>query len=95
MTQFLLIRHLQSLLCTIIHKRHVNTHGHLTEGTGALEAGRFLQRSIVPPQFHSELSVCFIMQRRGPQRSVDVIVSTIFLLALSICFIICAQVSAI
>lgn len=32
------------------------------------------------------------MQRRGPQRSVDVIVSTIFLLALSISFIICAQV---
>lgn len=33
------------------------------------------------------------LQRRGPQRSVDVIVSTIFLLALSISFIICAQVS--
>ena len=32
------------------------------------------------------------LQRRGPQRSVDVIVSTIFLLALSISFIICAQV---
>uniref|UniRef100_A0A8C1VIJ1 Putative homeodomain transcription factor 1 n=1 Tax=Cyprinus carpio TaxID=7962 RepID=A0A8C1VIJ1_CYPCA len=30
-------------------------------------------------------------QRRGPQRSVDVIVSSIFLLALSISFIICAQ----
>ncbi|KAK9966481.1 hypothetical protein ABG768_003589 [Culter alburnus] len=30
-------------------------------------------------------------QRRGPQRSVDVIVSSIFLLALSIAFIICAQ----
>lgn len=36
---------------------------------------------------------CFSLQRRGPQRSVDVIVSTIFLLALSISFIICAQVS--
>lgn len=35
----------------------------------------------------------FSLQRRGPQRSVDVIVSTIFLLALSISFIICAQVS--
>lgn len=32
-------------------------------------------------------------QRRGPQRSVDVIVSSIFLLALSIAFICCAQVS--
>lgn len=37
--------------------------------------------------------VCSFLQRRGPQRSVDVIVSTIFLLALSISFIICAQVS--
>ncbi|XP_026516811.1 putative homeodomain transcription factor 1 isoform X3 [Terrapene carolina triunguis] len=31
-------------------------------------------------------------QRRGPQRSVDVVVSSIFLLALSIAFICCAQV---
>lgn len=37
--------------------------------------------------------ICSFLQRRGPQRSVDVIVSTIFLLALSISFIICAQVS--
>lgn len=35
----------------------------------------------------------FVLQRRGPQRSVDVIVSTVFLLALSVSVIICAQVS--
>lgn len=33
-------------------------------------------------------------QRRGPQRSVDVIVSSAFLLTLSVVFICCAQVSA-
>ncbi|KAM3877750.1 putative homeodomain transcription factor 1 [Diretmus argenteus] len=37
------------------------------------------------------LSLRSFLKRRGPQRSVDVIVSTIFLLALSISFIICAQ----
>ncbi|XP_061639694.1 putative homeodomain transcription factor 1 isoform X3 [Phyllopteryx taeniolatus] len=40
------------------------------------------------------LSLRSFLRRRGPQRSVDVIVSTIFLLALSISFIICAQVNA-
>uniref|UniRef100_A0A3Q0RZB3 Putative homeodomain transcription factor 1 n=1 Tax=Amphilophus citrinellus TaxID=61819 RepID=A0A3Q0RZB3_AMPCI len=37
------------------------------------------------------LSLRSFLRRRGPQRSVDVIVSTVFLLALSISFIICAQ----
>lgn len=37
-------------------------------------------------------SVSLFPQRRGPQRSVDVVVSSIFLLALSIAFICCAQV---
>ncbi|XP_071388100.1 putative homeodomain transcription factor 1 [Centroberyx affinis] len=37
------------------------------------------------------LSLRSFLKRRGPQRSVDVIVSTIFLLALSFSFIICAQ----
>nr|XP_057910962.1 putative homeodomain transcription factor 1 isoform X2 [Doryrhamphus excisus] len=37
------------------------------------------------------LSLRSFLRRRGPQRSVDVIVSTIFLLALSTSFIICAQ----
>uniref|UniRef100_A0A1A8DVW2 Putative homeodomain transcription factor 1 n=1 Tax=Nothobranchius kadleci TaxID=1051664 RepID=A0A1A8DVW2_NOTKA len=37
------------------------------------------------------LSLRSFLRRRGPQRSVDVIVSTIFLLALSVSFIICAQ----
>lgn len=37
------------------------------------------------------LSLRSFLRRRGPQRSVDVIVSTIFLLALSFSFIICAQ----
>ncbi|XP_047439706.1 putative homeodomain transcription factor 1 isoform X2 [Mugil cephalus] len=37
------------------------------------------------------LSLRSFLRRRGPQRSVDVIVSSIFLLALSISFIICAQ----
>ncbi|XP_027859620.1 putative homeodomain transcription factor 1 isoform X1 [Xiphophorus couchianus] len=37
------------------------------------------------------LALRSFLRRRGPQRSVDVIVSTIFLLALSISFIICAQ----
>lgn len=47
-----------------------------------------------PPccQHEAPRSACSL-QRRGPQRSVDVIVSTVFLLALSIAFIICAQVS--
>ena len=44
MTQLLLLLHLQSLLYTIIHKPHVISHRHLTEGTGALEAGLILQR---------------------------------------------------
>ncbi|KAK3512905.1 hypothetical protein QTP70_028987 [Hemibagrus guttatus] len=38
------------------------------------------------------LSLRSFLKRRGPQRSVDVIVSSIFLLALSIAFTICAQV---
>lgn len=33
-----------------------------------------------------------VFQRRGPQRSVDVIVSSAFLLTLSVVFICCAQV---
>uniref|UniRef100_A0AAR2J8D2 PHTF1/2 N-terminal domain-containing protein n=1 Tax=Pygocentrus nattereri TaxID=42514 RepID=A0AAR2J8D2_PYGNA len=37
------------------------------------------------------LSLRSFLKRRGPQRSVDVIVSSIFLLALSIAFTICAQ----
>lgn len=37
------------------------------------------------------LSLRSFLRRRGPQRSVDVIVSTIFLLALSISFIVCAK----
>ncbi|KAA0707782.1 putative homeodomain transcription factor 1 [Triplophysa tibetana] len=37
------------------------------------------------------LSLRSFLKRRGPQRSVDVIVSSVFLLALSIAFIICAQ----
>ncbi|KAM9759509.1 putative homeodomain transcription factor 1 [Menidia menidia] len=37
------------------------------------------------------LSLRSFLRRRGPQRSVDVIVSSIFLLALSISFILCAQ----
>ncbi|XP_036068811.1 putative homeodomain transcription factor 1 isoform X1 [Oryzias melastigma] len=37
------------------------------------------------------LSLRSFLRRRGPQRSVDVIVSTIFLSALSVSFIICAQ----
>ncbi|XP_017264388.1 putative homeodomain transcription factor 1 isoform X2 [Kryptolebias marmoratus] len=37
------------------------------------------------------LSLRSFLRRRGPQRSVDVIVSTIFLLALSFSFIICSQ----
>ncbi|XP_056129437.1 putative homeodomain transcription factor 1 isoform X2 [Lampris incognitus] len=37
------------------------------------------------------LSLRSFLKRRGPQRSVDVIVSTIFLVALSISFTICAQ----
>ena len=34
--QLLLLRHLQSLLCTIIKKTHVIAHRHLTERTGSL-----------------------------------------------------------
>uniref|UniRef100_H2TRK3 Putative homeodomain transcription factor 1 n=1 Tax=Takifugu rubripes TaxID=31033 RepID=H2TRK3_TAKRU len=37
------------------------------------------------------LSLRSFLRRRGPQRSVDVIVSTVFLLALSVSVIICAQ----
>uniref|UniRef100_A0A8C1KHQ5 Putative homeodomain transcription factor 1 n=2 Tax=Cyprinus carpio TaxID=7962 RepID=A0A8C1KHQ5_CYPCA len=39
------------------------------------------------------LSLRSFLKRRGPQRSVDVIVSSIFLLALSFSFIICAQIN--
>lgn len=35
-----------------------------------------------------------MLQRRGPQRSVDVIISSAFLLTLSVVFICCAQVTA-
>ncbi|XP_075766397.1 protein PHTF1 isoform X3 [Pelodiscus sinensis] len=38
------------------------------------------------------LSLRSYLKRRGPQRSVDVVVSSVFLLALSIAFICCAQV---
>ena len=37
----LLLRHLQSLLCTINQKRHVISHRHLTEGTGSLGGGTY------------------------------------------------------
>ncbi|KAG1932600.1 putative homeodomain transcription factor [Pimephales promelas] len=40
------------------------------------------------------LSLRSYLKRRGPQRSVDVIVSSAFLLTLSVVFICCAQVSA-
>lgn len=48
-----------------------------------------------PPAFAAGVPDCLLCprQRRGPQRSVDVIVSTVFLLALSVSVIICAQVS--
>ncbi|XP_025047739.1 putative homeodomain transcription factor 1 isoform X4 [Alligator sinensis] len=39
------------------------------------------------------LSLRSYLKRRGPQRSVDVVVSSIFLLALSIAFICCAQIN--
>lgn len=38
------------------------------------------------------LSLRSYLKRRGPQRSVDVVVSSVFLLTLSIAFICCAQV---
>lgn len=41
--------------------------------------------------FHSYMHLCYF-QRRGPQRSVDVIVSSAFLLTISVVFICCAQV---
>ena len=44
-TQLLLLRHLQSSLCTIIQRRHVISQT-FDEGTGASEAGLILQRSI-------------------------------------------------
>uniref|UniRef100_A0A250Y3Z5 Putative homeodomain transcription factor 1 n=1 Tax=Castor canadensis TaxID=51338 RepID=A0A250Y3Z5_CASCN len=40
------------------------------------------------------LSLRSYLKRRGPQRSVDVVVSSVFLLTLSIAFICCAQVKA-
>lgn len=39
-----------------------------------------------------KVNMCLALQRRGPQRSVDVVVSSVFLLTLSIAFICCAQV---
>ncbi|KAM6114595.1 protein PHTF1 isoform 4-T4 [Phoenicopterus ruber ruber] len=39
------------------------------------------------------LSLRSYLKRRGPQRSVDVVVSSVFLLALSIAFICCAQIN--
>ena len=46
-TELFLLCHLQSLLCMTIQKPHVISHRHLTEGTGASEAGLILQRSIL------------------------------------------------
>ena len=43
-THLLLLRHLQSLLCTIIKNTHVYiSPRHLTEGTGASEVGLILR----------------------------------------------------
>lgn len=39
--------------------------------------------------------ILLLLQRRGPQRSVDVIVSSAFLLTLSVVFICCAQVTSV
>lgn len=49
--------------------------------------GEFCLHSTASPD-----PVSLFLQRRGPQRSVDVVVSSVFLLALSIAFICCAQV---
>ena len=56
-TQLLLLRHLQSVLCTTVLKPHVISHRRLTEGTGASEAGLIPQRSILSVYFlqHSTL----------------------------------------
>ncbi|KAM7401737.1 hypothetical protein PAMP_017031 [Pampus punctatissimus] len=63
-----------------------------------LTSGRKAKKSEIPhfrlkkvQNIRMWLSLRSFLRRRGPQRSVDVIVSTIFLLALSISFIICAQ----
>ncbi|KAM7422085.1 hypothetical protein PAMA_010251 [Pampus argenteus] len=63
-----------------------------------LTSGRKAKKSEIPhfrlkkvQNIKMWLSLRSFLRRRGPQRSVDVIVSTIFLLALSISFIICAQ----
>ena len=66
-TQHLFLRHLQSLLCTIIQKRHVISHGHLTEGTRASEAGLVLQWSNtrdnrVFGQYFSLLASCTVIR---------------------------------
>ena len=45
--QLLFLRHLQSLLCTIVQKPHVISNRHLTQGTGASGAGLILQRCVV------------------------------------------------
>ena len=46
-TQLFLRRHLQSLLCTIIHKPCVISRRHSTEGTGASEAGLILHLRLI------------------------------------------------
>ena len=58
-TQLLLLRHLLSWLCTIIQKRHVISHRHLTEGTGAPEAGLILQRSMILSPIQKLLRIQF------------------------------------
>ena len=60
----LLLRHLQSLLCTIIQKPHVISQRHLTEGTGASEAGIILQRSIGVQGVQGQ-SIAAVSQSRG------------------------------
>ena len=61
MTQLLLLRHLQSLLYTIIQKPHVIPHRHLTEGTGASEAGLILQRSILKATHEQNVYYIYII----------------------------------
>ena len=65
MTQLLLLRHLQCLLCTIIQKPHAISHRRLTEGTGASKAGRILRG----PYTHIHTHACVSMRTPTTRRS--------------------------
>uniref|UniRef100_A0A3B4C308 PHTF1/2 N-terminal domain-containing protein n=1 Tax=Pygocentrus nattereri TaxID=42514 RepID=A0A3B4C308_PYGNA len=76
-----------------LHELAIMAAGKLSTGSYAFFFITTVERVFLTGLFFFMMCVAerTYKQRRGPQRSVDVIVSSIFLLALSIAFTICAQ----